>query len=66
MALCLAVNKKGKVKWRGAVVSVTVHCQCASKINECNFKSGEQDPVLYYPIKMFVGTLDGSLTSWHD
>ena len=38
MALCLAVNKKGKVKWRGAVVSVTVHCQCASKINECNFK----------------------------
>ena len=65
IALCLAVNKKGKVNWRGVVISVTLRRECASKIYECNFKSGEQDPVLCYP-KTFVGTLDGSLTSWRD
>ena len=47
IALCLAVNKKGKVNWRGVVVSVTLCRQSASEINECNFKSGDQDPVLH-------------------
>ena len=45
------------------MISVNLRRQRASEINECNFKSGEQDPVLYYPIKIFVGTLDGSLTT---
>ena len=58
-----AVNKKGKVNWRGVVVSVTLCRECASKINECNFKSGEQDPVLGYP-QTFVGTLVCSLTTY--
>ena len=38
VALCLANDKKGTVKWRGVVVSVTLRRQCASKINECNFE----------------------------
>jgi len=48
------------------VVSVVLRHEYASKINKCNFKSGEQDPVLYYPIKTFVRTLDCSSTSWRD
>ena len=56
-------KQKGKVNWRGVVISVTLRRECASKIYECNFKSGEQDPVLCYP-KTFVGTLDGSLTTY--
>ena len=48
------------VKWRGGVVSVTLRRQCASK-------SRDRDSVLYYPaIKTFVGTLNGSLTSWRN
>ena len=45
------------------MVSVTLRRECASKINECILKSGEQDSVLYYPIETFVGTLDVSLTT---
>ena len=45
------------------MVSVTLCRECVSKVNECNFKSGEQDRVLCYP-KSFVGTLDGSLTTY--
>ena len=50
----------------GVVVSVMLCREYAFKTNEYNFKSGEQDPVLYYPIKTFVRTLDGSSTSWRD
>jgi len=48
------------------VVSVMLRREYASKTIECNFKSGEQDPVLFHPIKPFVQTLDGSSTSWRD
>jgi len=48
------------------VVSVVLRHEYASKVTKCNFKSGEQDPVLYYPIKTFVRALDGSSASRRD
>jgi len=48
------------------MVNVMLRREYASKTKECNLKSGEQDPVFFHPIKTFVRTLDGSLTSWRD